>query len=115
LVILAAYSFDKKYRFMSKSNQQQMFGAIQQWQQSGLSQKVWCEQNNILYSSFHYWYRRFRNLQSGNKQPSTDGFVELFLQDRSSASPWCELALGKGQRISFHQPVSAAFIKSLLD
>jgi hypothetical protein len=100
---------------MSKSNQQQMFDSILQWQQSGLSQKVWCQQNNIIYSSFHYWYRRFRNLQSGSKQSSPDSFLQLLVQDRSSHSPWCELELGKGQKLFFHQPVSAAFIKSLID
>ena len=100
---------------MLSSNQQQMFDSIGQWQRSGLSQKAWCEQNNITYSSFHYWYRRFRNQQPGNKPVTGDDFVQLLVQDRSSGSPWCELELGKGQKLLFHQPVSAAFIRSLLD
>jgi len=37
-----------------------MFELIEQWQQSGLSQKAFCEQHSIRYYVFHYWYRRYR-------------------------------------------------------
>jgi hypothetical protein len=100
---------------MSKSNQQKYFEGITNWQQSGLSQKAWCEQNNVSYGVFHYWYKRFRNEQTGNNQSNTsDGFVQLLVQDRPSGIPWCELMLGKGHKLFFHQPVPAEFIRSLL-
>lgn len=92
-----------------------MFDCIFQWQHSGLSQKAWCEQNNITYSSFHYWYKRFRSQQPGNQQPPGKGFVQLLIQDRPAGSPWCELVFGKGQRLLFHQSVAAEFIRSLID
>jgi hypothetical protein len=100
---------------MSTSIQQQMFDGIQQWQRCGLSQKAWCEQNNVSYGVFHYWYRRFRNQHSENKVDTKDGFVQLQVQDRLSGTPRCELVLANGQKLFFHQPVPAAFIKSLLD
>jgi hypothetical protein len=99
---------------MSTSNQQKFFEGIIRWQQSGLSQKAWCEENGITYSAFHYWYRRFRNQQAGNKHRSTDGFVQLMVQDRSSGTPWCELVLTNGKKVFFHQPVAVEFIRSLL-
>lgn len=99
---------------MSAPKQQKFFEDIIRWQQSGLSQKAWCEENGIPYSSFHYWYRRFRNQQAGNKQKSADGFVQLMAQDRLSGIPWCELVLDSGQRIFFHHPVAAEFLRSLL-
>jgi hypothetical protein len=99
---------------MSKSSQQKFFEDIIRWQQSGLSQKAWCEENNISYGVFHYWYRRFRNQQTQGKQSGGNGFVELRVQDRSSGIPWCEWVLGSGQRLVFHQPVAAEFIRSLL-
>ena len=99
---------------MPSSNQQQMFDCILQWQQGGLSQKAWCAEKGIPYSSFHYWYKRFRNLHSPNKQAPHEGFVQLMVPDRPSGSPWCELVLGTGPKLLFHQPVSAAFIRSLL-
>lgn len=100
---------------MSTSNQQQFFEGIIRWQQSGLSQKAWCEQNNVSYGVFHYWYRRFRNWHSENKVDAKDGFVQLQVQDRLTGTPWCELVLANGQKLFFHQPVPAEFIRSLLD
>jgi hypothetical protein len=101
--------------FMSKTNQQKMFEGIIRWQQSGLSQKAWCEQHNIAYSAFHYWYKRFRNQQPGKNQVTNDGFVQLLVQDRPAVNPWCELVLGDGKKLFFHQPVAPEFIRSLLD
>jgi len=37
---------------------------ISQWRQSGLTQKVFCETNNIRYHIFHYWYKIYRSEQS---------------------------------------------------
>jgi len=100
---------------MSSSNQQQMFDCIKHWQNSGLSQKAWCEENNVVYGVFHYWYRRFRNQHLDSKVDAKDRFVQLKAQDRSLGTPWCELALSSGHRLFFHHPVAAEFIRSLLD
>lgn len=100
---------------MSTSNLQQYFAAIKRWQQSGLSQKVWCEQNHMAYHVFHYWYRRFRNQSLETEAATKPGFVQLQVQDRFSGAPWCELVLANGQKLFFHQPVPAEFIKRLLD
>ena len=100
---------------MSKSNQQHFFDNIIHWQQSGLSQKAWCEENNMAYSVFHYWYRRFRNQQRANEADAKDRFVHLKVQDYPTDKPWCELILTSGQRLCFHQPVPVDFIRNLLD
>ncbi|RYY83803.1 MAG: hypothetical protein EOO15_20695 [Chitinophagaceae bacterium] len=101
---------------MSQTNEQKMFEAIVRWQQSGLSQKPWCAQNGIAYSSFHYWYKRFRNQQAESKPVSgKERFVELLVPNPPSATPWCALVLGDGKQIVFHQPVSAKFLRSLMD
>ncbi len=92
-----------------------MFECISSWQQSGLSQKAWCEGNNIAYSSFHYWYRRYRIRQAASSPDGKEGFVQLMVQDNVSTAPWCEFVFGNGKKILFHQPVSTVFIKSLLD
>ena len=95
---------------MSKTNQQQMFDVISQWQQSGLSQKAWCEQKGIAYSSFHYWYKRYRNQHIGRQD--TDTFIQLATP---SFTPWCELVMSNGTKVFFHQPVSAEFIRRFID
>jgi len=100
---------------MSISNQQKFFEAIESWQQSGLSQKSWCEQNDVAYHAFHYWYRRYRHQQFSTPSSMENSFVRIRVQDRHSGTPWCELVLPSGSKLFFHQPVAATFIKSLLD
>jgi hypothetical protein len=101
---------------MEKSLRERMFEAISLWQQSGLTKKAWCEKNNVTCSTFHYWYKRYR-VEGSN--PSTDrhdegGFVQLMV-DPSSASAWCELVLRDGRKLVFRQPVSAEFMRALID
>jgi len=91
-----------------------MFDKIRQWQRSGLPQKAWCSKNNMAYSSFHYWYGRFRNLEPVKQVNDKEGFVQLLAHSPMVDVSWCEVFLGKGQRISFHQPVTADFIRNLL-
>ena len=42
----------------------QMYDKILQWQQSGLTQKAYCEQQCIAYHVFHYYYKRFRDKEN---------------------------------------------------
>lgn len=100
---------------MAKTKQQKMFDFILMWQQSGLSQKSWCKKRRFSYSTFQYWYRRFRSHQSEIEQAADNSFVQLSVQDGSGLAPWCELVLVGGQRVYFHQPVEVSFIRSLLD
>ena len=99
---------------MENSVQQKMFEGISDWQQSGLTQKAWCEQNNIAYATFHYWYKRYRIQKQADQGSSSGSFVRLLL-NRPATGCWCELELPGGSKLFFHQPVSAAFIRSLLD
>lgn len=94
---------------MSNTSQQQMFDVIVGWQQSGLSQKAWCKKKGIAYSSFHYWYRRYRTRHVHDQQ--ADSFVQL---PAPSFTPWCELVMSNGAKVFFHQSVSAEFIKRLV-
>jgi hypothetical protein len=94
--------------------QQQMFSMILSWQQSGLSQKAYCEQHAIRYHIFHYWYKRYRLSQSPDKQP---GFVPLRIKPSrfpDAASAHTELLLPDGKRLLFHQPVSSDYLRQLI-
>jgi hypothetical protein len=91
--------------------QKEMFERVVQWQQSGVSQKVWCEQNSMAYATFQYWYKRFRS--AAQDQPADD-FVPLMI-DASLSNVWCEVIGVNGTKLVFHQPVSAEFLHSLLN
>ena len=89
----------------------EIFGKISAWQQSGLTQKAFCQQHNIAYHVFHYYYGRFRIKE--NDKPAS--FIKLQLpSNASSALAQVELILPDGKRLLFHQAVSADFLKSLI-
>lgn len=89
--------------------QQQMFNQIEQWQQSGLTQKAFCEQVNVPYHVFHYWYKRYRTV-NGKASPS---FIKLAVP--SSDTPFVELLLPDGKKLLFHQPLSLDYLKALIN
>lgn len=87
---------------------QEHFAMITSWQQSGLSQKAYCQVNNIKYHVFHYWYKMYRD-----KQPSHSAcFVPLHISDLQASH--IELQLTDGRRIVFHQPIGVEYLKSLI-
>jgi hypothetical protein len=96
-----------------QQKQEDMLRMISCWKESGLSQKAYCQQNNIRYYVFHYWYKRFRD-QQGAVEDAT--FVSLNV--KPSALPVCnsaiEILLPDGKRILLHQPVSADYVKALI-
>jgi len=93
---------------------EQMFSMISLWQQSGITQKSFCEQHNIRYHVFHYWYKCFRDLQSPTKD---EGFIPLKIQPSNPVNTSCaqvELLFGDGKRLLFHQPVTSDYLKALI-
>ena len=99
----------------NKATREQMFKMISTWQQSGLSQKFFCEQNAFRYHVFHYWYKCFRDLQSTTKP---QGFIPIKVQrsnTTNTASAHAELVFPDGKRVLFHQPVNSDFLKALIN
>ncbi|MBA2762650.1 MAG: hypothetical protein H0U39_11990 [Segetibacter sp.] len=96
-----------------KQTQDRMFEIIGSWKQSGLSQKAYCEQNGIRYYVFHYWYKRYRDEQSGSNEAS---FIPLNVKPSLSVSTCgnVEVVLPDGKRILFHQAVSSNFLKAVI-
>ena len=88
---------------------QQMFAMIEQWHQSGLSQKAWCRQAGMSYHVFHYWYKCYRDT---NKTSLSPAFTELKIQPAVFA--FIELFLPDGKRVLFHQPVSSDYLKAII-
>ena len=84
------------------------------WQQSGLTQKAFCQQNGVGYHVFHYWYKCFRDAHSDAKD---EGFIPLKVRTPPSVntcSPRIELLLADGKRLLFHQPVASDYLKALI-
>lgn len=96
-----------------KDKQEQMYAMVGSWKQSGLSQKAYCEQNNIRYYVFHYWYKRYRDELAGGDSPA---FIPLDVNPAPSNAMCAgvELVLPDGKRILFHEPISSDFLKAVI-
>lgn len=92
--------------------QEQKYAMIEQWQHSGLSQKKYCQQNNIAYHHFHYWYKRYLN-QKAADSTNTSSFIPVTLNAASSVG-CIELQWPDGKRILFHQPIGVNYLKALI-
>ncbi len=55
----------------NQSRKVRMQKLIEQWQQSGKSQKAFTTDNNINYHTFRYWIEKF------NSQENTSEFIQL--------------------------------------
>jgi hypothetical protein len=100
---------------MEKSVRQKMFNRIERWQQSGWKQKPWCRKNKIAYATFHYWYKRYREHRNVTAKKTGNDFIKVTMAEPVTAAGWCELALANGKKLIFQQPVSAEFLRLLID
>ena len=91
---------------------QQMFDMIEQWQQSGLSKKAYCQQQSVKHHSFYYWYKRYRQ-QHPDMDNKSSSFVKLQIE-KSAASPSVEICFPGGIRLLFRDPVSSNYLKALI-
>ena len=88
----------------------QMFNLIEQWQQSGLTQNVFCQQQSIKYHVFHYWYKRYRQNKG---EVNNSSFVKLQIAKPASSGS-VEIYYPGGVRLVFHEPVSSNYLKTLI-
>ena len=40
--------------------EEEMLSLIEQWSESGKTQKVFCQEHDLTYTTFYYWLRRYR-------------------------------------------------------
>ena len=92
---------------------QEMLEMIDRWKQSGLSQKSFCQKEQIPYHKFYYWLRRSRHKKQDTKETANAGFVKLKIKEPVTFSS-IEVHLPHGTRLFFHAPVSAEYLKTLL-
>ncbi len=93
----------------TKEQRTQFMAMINQWKQSGLSQKVFCVDNNIAYHVFHYWYGVYKS-----EQKASGSFLPI------SITPACtqeQITISGLSGIQLQVPLtdqSVQFIKQLL-
>jgi transposase-like protein len=43
--------------------QEEMLSLVERWQESGKTQQLFCQENNLTYTTFYYWLKRYRRGQ----------------------------------------------------
>lgn len=92
---------------------QQMLELIGRWKESGLSQKSFCQKEQIPFHKFYYWLRRSGHKNPAKKETGNSAFVKLKIKEPVTSSS-IEIHLPQGTRLFFHAPVSAEYLKTLL-
>jgi hypothetical protein len=100
----------------NQTTRAQMYALIEEWQQSGTSQKAFCSEHSITVLKFQYWHKRYKaeKLPAQSNQPS---FIKMSLpvaQGHDHCGGLAEVIFPNGTRILFHQEVSVLFLKALV-
>lgn len=61
-----------------KYTKEEMYLAIEIWQESGLSQYKYCKQEGMSRNTFKYWLNKYRN-ETGKSFPTTNSFIPVHL------------------------------------
>lgn len=83
-----------------------MFALVEEYRQSGLTAKAFCEEKNIGLPKFNYWARKKR------QQNSPSGFIEISADRKTTHIP-AELIYPNGVRLQLATS-DPAVIASLL-
>ena len=83
------------HRTASRRSREQWQELVEQFEQSGLSRREFCDQNGVSYDRLAFWVRRFRNQDKGGRL-----FVEMpreIRDDLPLQTAWdTELDFGNG-------------------
>jgi transposase-like protein len=63
-----------------KYSKEEMYQAIELWQESGLSQRKFCSSENLSVKTFSYWLRKYRKekgLSEGHSKKASETFIPV--------------------------------------
>ena len=72
-----------------KYSEEEMYQAIELWQESGLSQIKFCSRENLSVKTFSYWYRKYKNekgLTVEHNKEVSDTFIPVKVSGDRTAS-----------------------------
>lgn len=92
------------------TTQQLMFSLIEIWKSSGKTQKQFCQEKDLAYHKFHYWFKKYHIHQGQGSAESPFLSVSMPPSSRNGL----EIVYPDGRRLIFHQGVDAGFLRALL-
>jgi|SRR5690606_1664661 hypothetical protein len=94
------------------TKQQLMFSLIEVWKKGDQTQQDFCKEKDLDYQQFQYWLRRYKQtVEPGSSQRS---FTQVKFKTQAVTTGATELVFPDGRKLIFHQPVDAAFLRSLI-
>jgi hypothetical protein len=72
---------------IKRHTQEEMFGHIEAWKNSGQSQKNYCEQVGLAYSTFQYWAKKYREESSETEITDMPGFIPVEVRPDPEMDP----------------------------
>ena len=89
-----------------------MFGMLNRWRSSGISQRQWCEKQGISMSTFKYWFVKWKEI---NYPASHARFLEIEPDSPLSVEMGkVSLHFPNGVRVDFTGTVESEQIMSLI-
>jgi hypothetical protein len=93
------------------TTQQLMFSLIEIWKASGKTQKDFCQEKDLAYHKFHYWFKKYNSQHPQATEESP--FVSVSMRPASTPGS-LEIVYPDGRRLIIHQQVDAGFLRALL-
>ena len=98
---------------------QEMFTRVEKYLASGLSQKVFCAQETIAFTTFQNWLKKYRARQRQVEKPATapNGFIPLHVQEPRplpNHSLQCVIEFSHGVIIRLSGPVDFAMLAQFI-
>ncbi len=92
------------------TRKEEMYSLIEDYQNSGLSQKEFSKTQQIRYATFNYWVCKYRKEKA---QPDTASFIPLI---PSKKSVWpISITFPNNIRIELSGDVPSSYIKQLIE
>lgn len=91
----------------------EMFPLIEEWKQSGLSQKEFCIRHGLKPHILCYWRRRYVE-RDQSVVDQAKGFVSIEMEQQMAQSVLAEVVYSDGTRLVFKERVGLAFLQGLL-
>jgi transposase-like protein len=103
-------------------SKEEMFQAIELWQESGLSQTAFCSRENLRLPSFGYWLRKYRNeKKSFSGSNEAESFIPVnvpctgSMEHPLTSSDKIEVSFPNGVRLSCPAKTDIRQLKTLIN
>jgi hypothetical protein len=94
----------------TKNREQEMFTMIKASQESGISNKAYCEREGIRPANFYYWQKRYRESQIKTE----DKFIPMQVEQTLNGLKEIEICYPNGVRVKLPQGIDLSVIRSFI-